>query len=110
VRITHLPTGIVVQCQNERSQHSNKDKAFKLLRAKMYEHELAIREAKAHADAKARLKIEWGSQIRSYVLFPYQQVNDHRTELKTSDIAGVLDGDLDELIRTFLLKSANAVS
>ena len=110
VRITHLPTGIVVQCQNERSQHSNKDKAFKLLRAKMYDYELAKREEKAHADAKARLKIEWGSQIRSYVLFPYQQVNDHRTELKTSDVAGVLDGDLDELIRTFLLKSANAVS
>jgi peptide chain release factor 2 len=110
VRITHLPTGIVVQCQNERSQHANKDKAFKLLRAKMYDYELAIREEKAHADAKARLKIEWGSQIRSYVLFPYQQVNDHRTELKTSDVAGVLDGDLDNLIRTYLLKSANAVS
>ena len=107
VRITHLPTGVVVQCQNERSQHSNKDKAFKLLRAKMYDYELAKREEKAHADAKARLKIEWGSQIRSYVLFPYQQVNDHRTEVKTSDVEGVLDGDLDELIRTYLLKSAN---
>jgi peptide chain release factor 2 len=108
VRITHLPTGIVVQCQNERSQHSNKDKAFKMLRAKMYEFELAKREEKAAADAKARVKIEWGSQIRSYVLFPYQQVNDHRTEIKTSDIQGVLDGDLDELIRTYLLQSANA--
>jgi len=107
VRITHNPTGIVVQCQNERSQHSNKDKAFKLLRAKLYDYELAKREAKAHADAKARLKIEWGSQIRSYVLFPYQQVNDHRTELKTSDVEGVLDGDLDELIRTYLLKAAD---
>jgi peptide chain release factor 2 len=107
VRITHLPTGIVVQCQNERSQHANKDKAYKLLRARMYEYELAKREAKAEAEAKARLKIEWGSQIRSYVLFPYQQVNDHRTELKTSDVSGVLDGDLDELIRTFLLKAAN---
>ena len=107
VRITHLPTGIVVQCQNERSQHSNKDKAFKLLRAKLYDYELAKREAKAHADAKARLKIEWGSQIRSYVLFPYQQVNDHRTEMKTSDVDGVLDGDLDELIRTYLLHAAN---
>ena len=110
VRMTHIPTGIVVQCQNERSQHSNKDKAYKMLRAKLYDYELAKREEKAHADAKARLKIEWGSQIRSYVLFPYQQVNDHRTELKTSDVAGVLDGDLDNLIRTFLLKSANAVS
>jgi len=108
VRITHLPTGIVVQCQNERSQHANKDKAFKLLRARMYDYELAKREAKAAEDAKARLKIEWGSQIRSYVLFPYQQVNDHRTELKTSDVTGVLDGDLDELIRTYLLKAADA--
>jgi len=107
VRITHLPTNIVVQCQNERSQHSNKAKAMKLLRAKMYEHELAKREAKAAEDAKNRDKIEWGSQIRSYVLFPYQQVNDHRTELKTSDVDGVLDGDLDDLIRTYLLQAAN---
>jgi len=108
VRITHLPTGIVVQCQNERSQHSNKAKAMKLLRARMYDYELAKREAKAAEDAKNRLKIEWGSQIRSYVLFPYQQVNDHRTELKTSDVDGVLDGDLDQLIRTYLLQKSNA--
>jgi peptide chain release factor 2 len=107
VRITHMPTGIVVQCQNERSQHANKAKAMKMLRSKMYDYELAKREAKAAEDAKARLKIEWGSQIRSYVLFPYQQVNDHRTELKTSDVSGVLDGDLDELIRTYLLQAAN---
>nr|HEX4315482.1 peptide chain release factor 2 [Kofleriaceae bacterium] len=108
VRITHMPTGIVVQCQNERSQHSNKAKAMKMLRSKMYDYELAKRQAKAAEDAKARLDIEWGSQIRSYVLFPYQQVNDHRTEMKTSDVDGVLDGDLDELIRTYLLKAANA--
>ncbi|MDQ3299671.1 MAG: peptide chain release factor 2 [Myxococcota bacterium] len=108
VRITHLPTGVVVQCQNERSQHANKDKAFKLLRARLYDYELAKREAKAAEDAKNRIKIEWGSQIRSYVLFPYQQVNDHRTELKSSDVSGVLDGDLDELIRTYLLKAADA--
>jgi peptide chain release factor 2 len=109
VRITHLPTGIVVQCQNERSQHKNKDRAFKMLRARMYEYEVAKREAKAADEAKSRLKIEWGSQIRSYVLFPYQQVADHRTELKTSRVDAVLDGDLDELIRTFLLqKSASA--
>ena len=107
VRITHMPTGIVVQCQNERSQHSNKAKAMKLLRARLYDYELAKREEKAAAAAKARLDIEWGSQIRSYVLFPYQQVNDHRSELKTSDVDGVLDGDLDDLIRQFLLKSAN---
>jgi peptide chain release factor 2 len=109
VRITHNPTGIVVQCQNERSQHANKDKAFKLLRARLYEYEVAKREAKAAEEAKARLKIEWGSQIRSYVLFPYQQVADHRTDLKTSRVDAVLDGDLDELIRTYLLqKSASA--
>jgi peptide chain release factor 2 len=107
VRITHMPTGIVVQCQNERSQHSNKAKAMKLLRARIYDFELAKREAKAAEDAKARLKIEWGSQIRSYVLFPYQQVADHRTDLKTSDVDGVLDGDLDDLIRTYLLKAAD---
>jgi len=107
VRITHMPTGIVVQCQNERSQHSNKARAMKLLRARIYDYELAKREAKAAEDAKARLRIEWGSQIRSYVLFPYQQVNDHRTELKTSDVDGVLDGDLDDLIRTYLLRAAD---
>src|SRR5678816_1194416 len=110
VRITHLPTNIVVQCQNERSQHANKDRAFKMLRAKMYDFELAKREAKAAEDAKARLKIEWGSQIRSYVLFPYQQVADHRTDLKTSNVDGVLDGDLDELIRTYLLTAAEKQS
>ena len=108
VRITHNPTGIVVQCQNERSQHANKATAYKLLRAKLYDFELAKREAKAHADAMARLKIEWGSQIRSYVLFPYQQVSDHRTELKTSKVDDVLDGDLDELIRTYLLSRGKA--
>jgi peptide chain release factor 2 len=108
VRMTHMPTGLVVQCQNERSQHANKAKALKMLRAKIYDFEVAKREAKAAEDAKARLKIEWGSQIRSYVLFPYQQVNDHRTDLKTSDVDGVLDGDLDDLIRTYLLQAANA--
>jgi len=108
VRITHMPTGIIVQCQNERSQHSNKAKAMKMLRAKIYDFELAKREAKAHEDARARLKIEWGSQIRSYVLFPYQQVADHRTDVKTSDVDGVLDGDIDDLIRTYLLQAANS--
>ena len=104
VRITHLPTGIVVQCQSERSQHSNKDKAFKLLRARLYDYEKARMEASAAEAAKEKLKIEWGSQIRSYVLFPYQQVADHRTDVKTSNVDGVLDGDLDALIRTYLLQ------
>lgn len=106
VRITHMPTGIIVQCQNERSQHSNKAKAMKLLRSRLYDYEMAKRTAAAEEAAKNRLKIEWGSQIRSYVLFPYQQVADHRTDLKTSDVEGVLNGDLDELIRTYLLAAA----
>ena len=110
VRITHIPTGIVVQCQNERSQHSNKAKAMKMLSARLYELEVSKREAKAAEEAKAKLKIEWGSQIRSYVLFPYQQVNDHRTEVKTSQVSAVLDGDLDDLIRTFLLQRAGATA
>jgi peptide chain release factor 2 len=110
VRITHMPTGIVVQCQNERSQHSNKAKAMKLLAPSLYELEVSKREAKAAEEAKAKLKIEWGSQIRSYVLFPYQQVNDHRTEVKTSQVTAVLDGDLDELIRTYLLQRAGATA
>jgi len=110
VRITHMPTGIVVQCQNERSQHSNKAKAMKMLSARLYELEVSKREAKAAEEAKAKLKIEWGSQIRSYVLFPYQQVNDHRTEVKTSQVSAVLDGDLDDLIRTFLLQRAGATA
>ncbi|MCE9580226.1 MAG: peptide chain release factor 2 [Deltaproteobacteria bacterium] len=108
VRITHIPTGLIVQCQNERSQHKNKAMAMKMLRSKMYDFELAKREEKAQAAANARLKIEWGSQIRSYVLFPYQQVNDHRTEMKTAQIDAVLDGDLDQLIRTYLLQKSNA--
>lgn len=106
VRITHLPTGIVVQCQSERSQHSNKAKAYRLLRSRLYEFELAKREAQSAEAAKNRLKIEWGSQIRSYVLFPYQQVNDHRTELKSSAVDAVLDGDLDELVRAYLLAAS----
>ena len=110
VRITHMPTGIVVQCQNERSQHSNKAKAMKMLKARLYELEVSKREAKAAEEAKAKLKIEWGSQIRSYVLFPYQQVNDHRTEVKSSQVEAVLDGDLDDLIRTYLLQRAGASS
>ena len=108
VRLTHMPTGIVVQCQNERSQHANKAKAMKMLKARLYELEVSKREAKAAEEAKAKLKIEWGSQIRSYVLFPYQQVNDHRTEIKSSQVSAVLDGDLDELIRTYLLQRAGA--
>lgn len=108
VRITHIPTGLVVQCQNERSQHKNKAAAMRVLRSRLYDLRIAEQEAKSAEAASARKKIEWGSQIRSYVLAPYRMVNDHRTELKVSDVDAVLDGDLDEFIRTYLLQSGTA--
>lgn len=108
VRITHNPSGLVVQCQNERSQHKNKSAAMRVLRSRLYDLHLAEKEAKNAEAASKRKKIEWGSQIRSYVLAPYRMVNDHRTELKISDVDAVLDGDLDNLIRTYLLRAEPA--
>jgi peptide chain release factor 2 len=103
VRITHLPTGIVTQCQNERSQHKNKAQAMKILRAKLYE----LRQQE-HEEAMEKLQgekrvIAWGSQIRSYVMHPYQMVKDHRTGHETSNVTAVMDGALDEFIRQYLL-------
>ena len=106
VRIIHHPSGIVVACQSERSQHKNKSSCMKMLRAKLYEKEEQERLAKmgdVHAQKKA---IEWGSQIRSYVLAPYRLVNDHRTELKVSNVDGVLDGDIDPFIHAYLLQAS----
>lgn len=103
VRITHFPTGIVVQCQNERSQHKNRATAMKILRARLYEKELeekAQRMEKIHSSKK---EIAWGSQIRSYILHPYRKVKDHRSQLEIGDTDRVLDGDLDELIEAYLL-------
>jgi peptide chain release factor 2 len=103
VRITHIPTGIVSQCQNERSQHQNKQTALKILKARIFELERKKKEEellKQYAGDKK--KIEWGSQIRSYVLHPYTMVKDHRTELETGDANKVLDGSLDEFIEAFL--------
>ena len=104
VRIIHHPTGIVVGCQSERSQHKNKSSAMKMLRAKLYEKEEREKAAKmgdVHAQKKA---IEWGSQIRSYVLAPYRLVTDHRTELKVSNVDAVLDGDIDPFIHEYLIR------
>ena len=104
IRLTHLATGIVVSCQTERSQHKNRDSAMKALRSKLYQLELAKREeelAKFYGD---RGSISWGNQIRSYVLQPYQMCKDLRTEVETSDVAGVLDGDLDPFIEGYLKK------
>ena len=95
VRLTHIPTNTVVACQAGRSQHQNRDQAWKMLRARLYELELQRREAAAQALADAKTDIGWGHQIRSYVLQPYQMVKDLRTEVETSDTQGVLDGDLD---------------
>jgi peptide chain release factor 2 len=102
VRITHLPTGLVVACQNERSQHQNKEKAMQLLAAKLADRQRQERAAELAELAGERREVAWGSQIRSYVLHPYQQVKDLRTGLEIGNIDAVLDGDLDELIESYL--------
>jgi len=102
VRITHLPTGIVVQCQNQRSQHKNKAEAYNQLRARLYERELQIREAAANAENASKTDIGWGHQIRSYVLQPYQMVKDLRTGVTSTAPGDVLDGDLDEFMAAAL--------
>jgi peptide chain release factor 2 len=103
VRITHLPTGVVVACQNERSQHMNKATAMKVLRAKLYERELEERAAKAAEIGGEKKEIGWGSQIRSYVLHPYRMVKDLRTGVETGNPDAVLDGDLEDFIVAFLM-------
>ncbi len=108
IRMTHIPTGIVVTCQNERSQHSNRDMAMKILRARLYDKQLREQEAKMDAINATKRAIDFGSQIRSYVLHPYQMVKDHRTGYETSNTGGVLDGELDDFITTYLLWSNGA--
>jgi peptide chain release factor 2 len=104
VRITHLPTGIVVQCQNERSQHKNKAMAMKFLRSRLYELKLREQNEKLHELNKSKKEIAWGSQIRSYVLHPYRMVKDHRTNLEVGNVGRVLDGDIDDFIEVYLLQ------
>jgi len=104
VRITHQPTGIVVQCQNERSQHKNKASAMKVLRSRLHEVEMEKKDEEKKAKEKEKRKIEWGSQIRSYVLHPYQMVKDLRTSIEMGNVEAVLDGDLDRFIEAYLLK------
>lgn len=103
IRITHMPTGIVVQCQNERSQHKNKAVAMKLLRARLYELKLKEQEEKMEEFNKEKRDIAWGSQIRSYVMQPYRLVKDHRTGIETGNVDPVLDGNLDMFIEGYLL-------
>ncbi len=103
VRITHFPTGIVVQCQNERSQHKNRDTAMKQLRARLYEFEMEKKREETRKTEASKLDINFGSQIRSYVLAPYRMIKDHRTKLSVGDVDRVLDGDLDPLMHAYLV-------
>jgi peptide chain release factor 2 len=103
VRMTHLPTGIVVQCQNERSQHKNRASALKQMRARLFEFEMDKRRAEERKLEDSKADINFGSQIRSYVLAPYRMIKDHRTKLAIGDVDRVLDGDLEELIHAYLV-------
>jgi len=104
IRITHNPTGIVVQCQNERSQHKNKANALKILKARLYQAKLDEQKSKMKEIENNKKDISWGSQIRSYVFHPYNMVKDHRTDVETSNIQQVMDGDIDKFIEEFLVK------
>lgn len=106
VRITHLPTGIVTSCQNERSQHKNRDVAMKVLKARLYDLEVQKKQARLDTIGGAKKEIAFGSQIRSYVLQPYQLIKDHRTKLDEGQVHKVLDGDLDGFIKTYLMQKA----
>ncbi len=106
VRLTHIPTSIAVVCQNDRSQHRNRAQAWQMLRARLYERELKLREEKAAAEQAAKTDIGWGHQIRSYVLQPYQMVKDLRTGVQTSNTAAVLDGDLNQFMEAALAQKA----
>jgi peptide chain release factor 2 len=108
VRITHLPTGIVASCQNERSQHKNKAMAMKVLRARLYDHYRREQEEEMAKLEGVKQAIAWGSQIRSYVLAPYQLVKDHRTSEETGNVTAVLDGDIDRFIEAYLFKPPEA--
>jgi len=105
IRMTHIPTGIVVQCQNERSQLQNRQTAMKMLKSKLYQLEKEKEQQKINKIESSKKKIEWGSQIRSYVFHPYNMVKDHRTEFETSDTQGVMDGNIDGFIKSYLLNS-----
>ncbi len=107
IRITHLPTGIVVSCQNERSQHRNRDSAMKVLKARLYDLKLKEQQARLDQLGGAKRDIAFGSQIRSYVLHPYQLVKDHRTKEQVGDVNRVLDGDIDGFIKTYLMKKSS---
>ncbi len=108
VRLRHIPSGVVVACQEERSQFQNRERAMKMLKSRLYQIRKEEEEARLAVIEGTKKKIEWGSQIRSYVFHPYNMVKDHRTEEETSDTQGVMDGELDKFIKAFLMQSSNA--
>jgi peptide chain release factor 2 len=108
VRITHLPTGIVVQCQNERSQHKNKAMAMKVLRSRLYEHYREQQNAERERQESEKKDIAWGNQIRSYVFHPYSMVKDHRTKEEAGNVQAVMDGNIDQFIESYLLSTSGA--
>ena len=103
VRLRHIPSGVVVACQQERSQFQNREKAMKMLKSRLYQIKVEEEEAKRAEVEGKKMKIEWGSQIRSYVFQPYTMVNDHRTEVKKTNVLGVMDGEIDEFLKAYLL-------
>jgi peptide chain release factor 2 len=103
VRVKHLPSGIIVECQQARTQGENREKALKMLRSRLYEEELRRREALKDAANSTKKKIEWGSQIRSYVFHPYKMIKDHRTDYEVGNVQPVMDGELDGFIKAFLM-------
>jgi peptide chain release factor 2 len=107
IRITHMPTGLVVSCQNERSQHRNRDSAMKVLKARLYDIKIKENQAKLEQIGGAKKEIGFGSQIRSYVLHPYQMAKDHRTKEQVNDVNRVLDGDIDVFIKSYLMKKSS---
>lgn len=110
VRLTHIPTGIIVACQNERSQHTNKAVALKIIKARLYELQLKAKEKKIEDLIGDKKDIAWGSQIRSYVMQPYQMVKDHRTGIEIGDVASVLDGSIDRFLKEYLKMSLSKVA
>jgi peptide chain release factor 2 len=108
VRLKHAPTGIIIECQQERSQLQNKETALRLLKSRLYELELQKQNDARDQTEKTKKKIEWGSQIRNYVLHPYKLIKDLRTGVETSDVQGVLDGDLDDFMKAFLMENARS--
>jgi len=109
VMLTHIPTGIVVVCQTERSQLGNREKAMQMLRSRLYEEELRRREEVKNAANASKKKIEWGSQIRSYVFHPYKMIKDHRTDFETGNVQPVMDGELDGFIKAYLMQAKETV-